>query len=168
MKTEIHRPAEGIAIIDRVIDQPGIETLEGRIGPLLFGAHVQAHYLDLPPGLYTPEHPHETESIIYTVRGRWVLCSDGKRHIMEPGSLFWFGPNIATGYEVPFDEPAYIIAFKGKMAESAEEMIDYLENKMAPHLEEEHEQGEAFLLAELSEDHPARVFARQVNPASSP
>ncbi len=164
---EVIRLAEGVTIIDQVINQPGVETLEGKIGPLLKGVHNQVHYLELPPGLYTEEHPHPTESLIYTVSGRWVLCSAGNRHVMNPGSVFWFGPDVPTGYEVPFDNPAFILAFKEKSSGDWDEFVDYLRNHMQPWCIEEHEKGVPFFLKELSDDHPARVFARQVHPTGS-
>jgi pimeloyl-ACP methyl ester carboxylesterase/quercetin dioxygenase-like cupin family protein len=97
--------APGIEIIEDITDAGqtvGVETLEGRIGPLLLAEACQAHFIDMPTGMYLEEHPHSSESIIYTVRGHWVLCSQGRRHLMKPGSLFRFGANISTGYEVPF------------------------------------------------------------------
>lgn len=161
---EIHRPAEGIQIIDDVTAQFGVDTLEGRVGPLMRGVGSQAHYIEMPPGLYLHEHPHPKEAIIYTVSGKWVMCAEGKRHLMHPGSLFWFGPDIAAGYEVPFDEPAFILIFKGELLDPPEKFVEYLETKMKPGLERESESGEPFRLSELPEDHPARVFARSVNP----
>jgi quercetin dioxygenase-like cupin family protein len=158
--------AEGVVIIDDAAGQPGVDTLEGIVGPLLQGVDNQVHFLDLPPGMYTYEHAHPTESLIYTVRGQWVLCSDGNRHHMKPGSVFWFGPGIPTGYEVPFNEPALILAFKSRSPGTIEDFVDYVQNKMNPKLVEEHENGTPFFLKELSEDHPARVFGRTVNPES--
>jgi quercetin dioxygenase-like cupin family protein len=159
---EILRPVDGIQIIDDVTAQFGVDTLEGRVGPLLQGAGSRAQFFELPAGLYTYEHPHPNESIIYTVYGQWVLCTDGKRHIMKPRSLFWFGPNISAGYEVPFDAPAFILIFKSERGEGPEAMVDYLQNKMQPHLVQEHEAGQAFWLNELPDDHPAQVFARSL------
>ncbi len=160
------RLTDGVRIIDDVTAQPGVDTLEGLIGPLLKGVNSQVHFLDLPPGLYTEEHPHASESLIYTVRGQWVLCSEEKRHLMQPGSVFWFGPDVPTGYEVPFEEPALILAFKERTPGGWGEFVDYLQNKMQPWCIEEHEKGMPFFLKELAEDHPARVFARAVNPTS--
>lgn len=159
--------APGIEIIDQITDPSvtvGVETLEGRIGPLLLAEGCQAHFIDMPAGLYVEEHPHSAESIIYTVRGRWVLCSQGRRHVMGPGSLFRFGANISTGYEIPFDEPAYILIFKGQRTTKAEKnFIDYLQG-MAARLRQEQSRGTPFLLKELPENHPARKFAHEANP----
>ena len=160
---DILRPAEGIQIIDVITDQFGVDTLEGRVGPLIQGEEGQAIYLDMPAGLYCEEHPHPHESITYTVRGRWVLCTEGKRHLMEPGSLFWFGSNITTGYEVPFDVPAYILCF-GCHFGPADEFVGYLENSLQTDSIHKHDAGKPYLLSELSDDHPARIFARSVNP----
>ena len=159
--------APGIEIIADITDKAktaGVDTLEGRIGPLLLAESSQAHFIDLPAGSYTAEHPHSTESIIYTVRGRWVLCSQGRRQSMKPGSLFRFGARISTGYEVPFNENALILIFKGERftAEDAH-FIDYLRG-MATLLQRDHQKGQPFLLRELPVDHPARIFGREVNP----
>lgn len=159
--------APGVRVVDDVIDPrlaPGVDTLEGRIGPLLFGETFQTHYIDMPAGLYVEEHPHDTGSVIYTVRGRWVLCSGGRRHLMRPGSLFRFDPRVPTGYEVPFVEPAFLLIFKEqRVSESERALLDYLEG-LANRLEQRHASGTPFLLRKLPWDHPALGFARQVNP----
>ncbi|MEW5985817.1 MAG: cupin domain-containing protein [Chloroflexota bacterium] len=162
---KVLRPVDGIQIVDDILAQFGVETLEGRIGPLLWGVGGHIHFLDMPPGMFVGEHPHSRESFVYTVRGRWVLCSHGYRHLMRPGNLFWFGPGAPTGYEVPFDEPAYIMCFNAKKQESPDTFVDYLRNKFGPQCEAEHQSGIPFLLDELAADHPARLFAHQVNPA---
>jgi hypothetical protein len=118
----------------------------------------------MPGGMYVEEHPHSSESIIYTVRGQWVLCSAGRRQLMKPGSLFRFAAKTPTGYEVPFDEDAYILIFKGdRLTKSDEEFITYLKG-MAERLRKEHTQGVPYRLEDLSADHAARRFARDVNP----
>jgi pimeloyl-ACP methyl ester carboxylesterase/quercetin dioxygenase-like cupin family protein len=154
--------APGVEIIDDITaaDQTaGVETLEGRIGPLLLAEGCQAHFIDMPAGMFVGEHPHSSESIIYTVRGRWVLCSKGRRHVMKPGTLFRFGANVPTGYEVPFDEPAYILIFKGdRTLKNEQEFIDYLRG-MAERVKKEQSEGVPYLLKDLPEDHPARKFA---------
>ncbi len=159
--------APGIEIIDDITDRnktAGVETLEGRIGPLLLAEGSQAHFIDMPPGMYVEEHPHSKESIIYTVRGRWVLCSKDRRHVMKAGSLFRFGKNIPTGYEVPFDDNAFILILKGqRLSKDEKEFIDYLKG-FAERLKKAQKNGVPFLLSDLPRDHPARKFARQVNP----
>lgn len=158
--------APGLEILEDITDRArtaGVETLEGRIGPLLLAEGCQAHFIEMPPGMYTEEHPHGSESIIYTVRGQWVLCSQGRRHVMKRGSLFRFGAHISTGYEVPFDEPAYLLIFKGERSTGREEeFVQYLRG-MAAQLEGQRAKGqEAFRLDDLPADHPARQFQRSV------
>lgn len=155
---------EGIRVVDNVTDaarNTGVDTLEGRIGPLLKGNGCSAHYIKMPPGMYCAEHPHASESLIYTVRGRWVLASGGKRHLMLPGSLFWFRAGIPTGYEVPFNEPAFIVIFKGQRGEDEEVFLEYL-RELAGRLKEEQTRGRPFQLDQLPPEHPARVFARRI------
>jgi pimeloyl-ACP methyl ester carboxylesterase/quercetin dioxygenase-like cupin family protein len=161
--------APGITIIDDLTcieKTAGVDTLEGRIGPLLLAESSQAHFIDMPPGMFVAEHPHSTESIIYTVRGRWVLCSRGRRHVMTAGSLFHFARNIPTGYEVPFADNAFILIFKGeRISESERQFIEYLRG-LAARLVTEQANGIPYRLCDLPKDHPAREFARQLNPES--
>ncbi|MEW6573450.1 MAG: alpha/beta fold hydrolase [Bacillota bacterium] len=156
---------EGIRVVDDVTDaaeNPGVDTLEGRIGPLLKGEGCQAHYIEMPPGLYCAEHPHATESLIFTVRGRWVLASGGTRRLMQPGALFWFGAGTPTGYEVPFDEPAFILIFKGQRSEEDDKaFFEYLRG-LAERLKQEQAAGQPFLLEELPPEHPAVVFSSRL------
>jgi len=154
--------ADGVEIVEDVTDQPGIETLEGRIGLLLQGEDVQSQYIAMSPGMFTPEHAHETESIIFTLEGSWVLCADGDRRVMEAGDLFWFGPGVPTGYEMPphFDAEAVILIFKGELSDGSREgFIEYVTEEMTPYLEAEREDGVPFTFAELPADHPAVEFA---------
>ena len=154
---------EGIRIVENVTDgdaNPGVATLEGRIGPLLKGDASQAHFIEMPGDLFCHEHTHTTESLIFTVKGRWVLCSAGRRQLMRPGSLFWFKAGTPTGYEVPFAEAAFILIFKGDRDDTDDEgFVEYLQG-LKLRLEMAHEDGTPFKLSELSMDHPARVFAR--------
>lgn len=160
--------APGVQLIEDITDKAktaGVETLEGRIGPLLLAENCQAHFIDMPSGIYCEEHPHSTESIIYTVRGKWVLCSGGRRQVMKPGTLFHFAVNTPTGYEVPFEEDAYILIFKGRrIHEKEQDFITYLQG-MAERLKREQKAGIPYLLMELPDDHPALRFGREVNPS---
>ncbi len=155
--------AEGVRIIDDVLAADGVDTLEGRIGPLLFGDTARAHYLDMPAHSYVDEHPHEDEALTFTVRGSYVLCAAGRRRLMEPGSFFSFAAGVPTGYEVPFDEPAYIMVIRGVGGESAEEMLESLAAAKDMFVRQQDE-GVPFSLWDLPEDHPARIFAHEVNP----
>jgi len=153
---------EGIQVIESITDSknPGVETLEGRIGPLLKGDASQAHFIEMPGDLYCNEHSHSTESIIFTVKGRWVLCSGGRRKLMQPGSIFWFKAGTTTGYEVPFAEAAFILIFKGERDDmDADRFIEYLQD-LGQRLEKSHQVGMPFKMSELSLDHPARIYAR--------
>jgi quercetin dioxygenase-like cupin family protein len=144
--------------VDDIFSEPGVDTLEGRIGPLLAAARGACHFIELPAGGYCEEHAHPTESLIYTARGQWVLSAAGERRHMREGSLFWFGDNVPTGYEIPFDEPATILIFKTQAGDGAEAFLEHL-HRMAAELEADHEGGTPFRLSELPDDHPARVFA---------
>jgi quercetin dioxygenase-like cupin family protein len=161
MTTWIKELAEA-RIVDSIDDAPGVETLEGRIGPLLNGFKGAAHYIVMPPGMYCAEHTHSTESIIFTAKGQWVLCSEGKRHHMLEGSVFFMPPDIPTGYEVPFSEPATLFIVKFEGPNDPEAFLEYLKG-MAGRLEDDHGSGVPFNLHELEEDHPARSFARSLS-----
>jgi quercetin dioxygenase-like cupin family protein len=152
---------EGIKIRWAVLDAPGVDTLEGRFGPLLNGKRGGVDYVEVPPGAYMDDHAHERESLIFTLRGQWVLCSRGTRWHMRSGDLFWFGDGTPTGYENPFAEPAFLLIFKieERLPDYAEMKVARLE-QMRDELEEEHARGTPFLFKEIPEDHPAKMFAR--------
>lgn len=157
--------APGVTIIDNILDRektPGVETLEGRIGPLLRTGEMRAHFIDMPAGLYLDEHPHTKGSIIYTVRGRWGLKSLGRWHLMKPGSLYWFGDNIPTGFQVPFREDALILIFKSAPGSEDGDFRKYL-TRLAEDLKRDAKAGTPFQLVDLPADHPALGFAREVN-----
>lgn len=156
---------DGVKIVESVTDQPGIDTLEGRIGLLLRGEDMQSQYIAMPPGMFTPEHAHETESIIFTIDGPWVLCSNGNRRVMESGDIFWFGSGVPTGYEMPphFTDEATILIFKGDLsAGSRAEFVESITEEMNPSLEAERESGTPFTFADLDADHPAVQFASSI------
>jgi quercetin dioxygenase-like cupin family protein len=90
---------------------PGIETIEGWASPLLFGETMFAQSVEMPAGLFVPEHPEPAESIVYTVKGQWILSVDGERHLMGPGSMHWLKEGTCAGCAVTFDEPALVINF---------------------------------------------------------
>jgi hypothetical protein len=163
--------APGVVRIADVFDADaigGVDTLEGRIGSLLVAEDAQSHFIEMPAGLFVEEHPHSVGSIIFTARGRWVLCSNGERVVMETGSLFLFEDEVDTGYEVPFDEPAFLLIFKDvRGIDSDGSFADYLRD-MAARLESAHEQGTPFRFTDLEPDHPALAFARDVPGAVLP
>ncbi len=151
---DLSSPVEGIQVVNDIIEQKGINTIEGKIGPLIWGAISQTYFVDMPPGAYLEEHPHPFEALIYAVRGRYVLCAHGVRTLMEPGSLMAFAANVPTGYEVPFDESAFILVFRSGKPE-----LDQI--AFMARLQED----EPASLHDLPDDHPARIYARTVNPA---
>lgn len=153
---------EGVEVAPAIEEQPGLDTYEGRIGMLLQGESIQTHFIEMPPGLYLEEHAHETESMILTLRGEWVLSARGERRHMQEGDLFWFGPDVPTGYEVPFDEDAYILIFKGEvMLDSAEAFVESLKST-DERLAAEAADGTPFSFDDLSDDHPAIEFAESI------
>ena len=154
---------EGIKIVPAIDGAPGVDTLEGRFGPLLNAARGGCHYIEIPPDAFLADHPHDKESLIFTVRGEWVLCSRGTRWHMRTGSLFWFGDGIPTGYENPFAEPAYLLVFKTEERVPGYDpaMLDRLAG-MAKKLDQECHDGTPFTFRELPDDHPAKAFAKSV------
>jgi quercetin dioxygenase-like cupin family protein len=159
--TRLIETQEGIKILRAVVDAPGVETLEGRFGPLLNARRGGIHYVEIPPGAYMDDHAHERESLIFTVRGQWVLCSRGTRWHMKTGDLFWFGDGVPTGYENPFGEAAFLLIFKVEDRTPGYDgpMLQRLE-VMRGKLEDENARGTPFLFKEIPDDHPAKVFAR--------
>jgi quercetin dioxygenase-like cupin family protein len=162
---EIIEMGEGVRVIDNVLTAYGIDTLEGRVGPLLFGETGRVHYLDMPAHSFVDEHAHADEAFTFTVRGSYVLCVNGERRLMKPGSIHWFAPDVPTGYEVPFDEPAFILVFRGVVDQTPAEMLESIERFKLKFVEMQ-EAGEIFMMRDLPADHPALQFAHEVNPTS--
>ncbi len=148
-----------IPLVNSIFDVPGTETLEGRVGAIVNGNKGAAHYIEMPPNMYCGAHKHPTESIIYTAKGKWVLCSEGQRHLMEEGSLYFMPPDVETGYEVPFDKPATILIVKFEGPNDPEAFHTRIQNMKAK-LEQRKSEGTPFSFSELSADHPANVFAK--------
>lgn len=74
-RARLMETGEGIKILRGVVDAPGVKTLEGRFGPLLNARRGGAHYVEVPPGAYMDDHPHERESLIRepVQRGSFLL-----------------------------------------------------------------------------------------------
>lgn len=161
--------AKNIEIIpnleDAVKGGTGIATHEGTFGALLYAEETRSFFIELQPGMFLEEHPHDLGSIIYTVRGKWVLCSEGKRQVMQAGSLFRFGDNMPTGWEAPFSEPALLLVVKPKGENTDYDIFNRGLKSMQASTDKERKEGKIqFYFNELKPDHPAIVFARSVNP----
>ncbi|MEH0168534.1 cupin domain-containing protein [Roseateles microcysteis] len=161
---QLAKNVEVIPNIENAVKSSGVLTHEGLFGPLLFAEQTRAFFIELKPGMFLGEHPHDLGSIIYTVRGKWVLASEGKRQVMEAGSLFRFGDNMPTGWEAPFGEGALLLVVKLKGKTTSYENFNSGLKTMAVQLEKERKSGIPFYFSELKPDHPAVVFARSVNP----
>lgn len=151
-------------VLRDVMSQPGVDTVEGTLVPLLAGAEIRSHMIVMHPGQYCYAHPHDTESIIYTISGSWVFTTtendEEVRTVIGAGDLFHFPGGVPTGFETPFDEPAVILILKSGTS-SYEEMVDGMVGAR-DHLAEESAAGEPFSYRELPASHPARVYAREV------
>lgn len=151
-------------VLRDVSAQPGVFTVEGTLVPLLSGAKIRSHTIVMHPGQYCYAHPHDTESIIYTISGRWVFCTtesdEEVRTVINQNDLFHFPGGVPTGFETPFEEPAVILILK-EGTESYDEMVDGMISAR-DELNKESAAGEPFYYRELAEDHPARVYAREV------
>ena len=162
---QLAKNVEIIPNIEDAVKSVGVPTHEGTFGPLIFAEKTRAFFIELKPGMYLYEHPHDTGSIVYTVRGKWVLASEGKRHVMQAGTLFRFGDKMPTGWEAPFEEGALLLIVKAKKpGEGYEPFIKGLK-KMQASVDQDRKSGKnQFYYYELPADHPAVVFARSVNP----
>ncbi len=158
------RNIEIITDIRDAVESVGVMTHEGIFGPLLYAENMRSFFIELQPGMFLSEHPHPTESMIYTISGSWVLCSEGKRQVMEPGNVFHFGSNMPTGWEAPFNEPALL--FVVKSTGPGESYAPYMQGlkDMQGDLDKQRSEGGVFYFNELEEDHAAIQFARSVNP----
>lgn len=157
-------PIGACRVLRDVTVQPGIDTVEGTLVPLLSGGGVRTHMIVMHPGQYCEAHPHDSESIIYTISGRWVFATtengEEVRTVIHAGDLFHFPGGVPTGFETPFEEPAVILILKSGPAsydEMAEAMVSARD-----HLTEEAARGVPFSYPELDPSHPARVYAREV------
>jgi quercetin dioxygenase-like cupin family protein len=161
---QLAHDVEIIPDIRKAVESVGVLTHEGSFGPLLFAERSRAFFIELKPGMFLSEHPHPTESIVYTVSGKWVLCSEGKRQVMEAGSLFHFGDNMPTGWEAPFAEGALLLVVKTR--EDGSDYEPYVQGlrEMATDLDGQRRDGTPFYFSELEPDHEAIQFARSVNP----
>lgn len=152
------------SVLRSISAQPGVSTIEGDLVPLLSGQHMRSHAIVMHPGQYCDAHPHETESIIFTVSGSWVFCTieDGEqvRVVINAGDIFHFPGGVPTGFETPFDEPAVIFIVKSGN-ESYDELVTGMEGARDSLLKDS-AAGTPFSYRELPTDHPARVYARQV------
>lgn len=161
---QLARNVEVIPNIENAVKTSGVLTHEGAFGPLLFAERTRAFFLELKPGMFLEEHPHDLGSIVYTVRGKWVLVSEGKRQVMEAGSLFRFGDRMPTGWEAPFAGGALVLIFKQKVKPETYDSFNAGLKKVRSEIEAERKKGAKFYFNELKPDHPAVVFARSVNP----
>jgi hypothetical protein len=156
---------EIIPNIEDVVKSPAaVLTHEGLFGPLLFAEQNRAFFIELKPGMFLEEHPHDTGSIIYTVRGKWVLASEGKRQVMMTGTLFRFGDKMPTGWEAPFAEGALLLVVKPKMQNDSYDVFNRGIKAMQTAVDKDRKNGMAFYYNALKPDHPAIAYARSVNP----
>lgn len=139
-------------------------THEGYFGSLLFGEDMRAFSIKLEAGMYLEEHPHPTESMVYTVSGKWVLCSEKKRKVMEAGSVFHFGSDMPTGWEAPFEGGALLFICKKKNPDVNYASYTKGIRDMQSGLDKEYQDGREFYYHQLEEDHPAIKFAKEHNP----
>jgi len=164
---ELVQLAKNVTVIPNIIDpakRVGVLTHEGVFGPLLYAEKMRAFFIELKPGMFLEEHPHDAESLVYTVSGKWVLCSEGKRQVMEAGSIFHFGSNMPTGWEAPFAEGALLMVVKSKKATDGYKPFMEGLTKMKSKFEKDRSEGALFYFNALRPDHPAVVFAKSVNP----
>ncbi|MEX0667447.1 MAG: cupin domain-containing protein [Acidimicrobiia bacterium] len=165
-------PIGDCTVLRDVTAQPGVDTVEGTLVPLLTGAAIRSHMIVMYPGQYCDAHPHDSESIIFTISGRWVFATteDGKpaRTVINQGDLFHFPAGVPTAFETPFDEAAVILILKGggsSYGEMAASMVDARDTLAA-----EAASGIPFAYRDLPGDHPGRVYATEVagrDPAGS-
>lgn len=140
----------------------GLGSAEGRSGFLVATENSQAQFLEMSPGLFSEEHGHSYGYIIYTVKGRWVLCSNKKRCVMNPGSIHVCRTNVSMGMEVPFEEGALVLFFLNGGIEVQSRYEEYMKGVSGGTIE--HQMTRMVHLNDLPDHHPARLFADKVNP----
>jgi len=140
----------------------GLLSAEGRSGMLVATERSQVQFLEMSPGLFSAEHAHTYGFIIYTVKGRWVLCSYGRRCVMNPRSIYACRSNVPMGMEVPFEEGAFLLFFLEGGTEAQRRYEDYMRGVSEGRIS--HEVTEMVRITDLPSSHPARAFAARVNP----
>ena len=165
-------PIGDCQVLRDVMAQPGVDTVEGKLVPLLTGAAIRSHMIVMHPGQYCDAHPHDSESIIYTISGRWVFATteggESVRTVINQGDLFHFPAGVPTGFETPFEEAAVILILKGGGSSYRDMAASMIQARDM--LAEEAGSGAPFAYRDLSTDHPARLYATQVagrDPAGS-
>lgn len=155
----------GLDIIADSVDDERLVSLlseEGRSGFLAATDRFQAQFLVMNPDLYSEEHAHDYDFIIYTMEGRWVLCSQGRRCLMSPGSICGVSAGVPVGMEAPFEEPARLLFFLAGGISTQKRYEEYLrkvsDDKATVH------GYEMRRISDLPSSHPARTFARSVTP----
>lgn len=161
---QLAKNVEVIPNIENAVKSNGVLTHEGVFGSLLYAEQTRAFFIELKPGMFLAEHPHDLGSLVYTVRGKWVLVSEGKRQVMEAGALFRFGDKMPTGWEAPFAEGALLLIVKVKKKGDSHEQFNKGVKAMQASVDKERKSGSPFYFNALKPDHPAVVFARSVNP----
>jgi hypothetical protein len=71
------------------------------------------------------------------------------------------GDDVATGYEIPFDEPATTLIFKTQPRDATKDFFGYI-REMAATLAADHDAGTPFRFDELPEDHAAWRYAKSL------
>lgn len=159
--------ATNVTIVPNMLDpakRVGVLTHEGVFGPLLYAEKMRAFFIELKAGMFLEEHPHDSESLIYTISGKWVLVSENKRQVMETGSVFHFGSHMPTGWEAPFAGGALLYVVKTKKPDDGYKKFIAGVTKMQGDVDKQRKEGVPFYFNALRADHPAVVFAKSVNP----
>lgn len=158
---------EGIEVILDVRDDrriAGLMTGEGRSGFLTAMEHYQVQYLVMSPWLYSAEHVHDHGFMIFTVQGRWVLCSKGERCLMRAGSICSVPAGSSTGMELPFPESARLLFILEGGKDVQRRYEDFLRRVMEGKVVYE-PSGMVSILG-LPDTHPARIFAARISSGS--
>jgi quercetin dioxygenase-like cupin family protein len=155
--------SKGLEIMSNAGDDTRLVTIsseEGMSGFLVATDHLQAQFLIMNPDLYSEEHAHDYGYIIYTMEGRWVLCSQGKRCLMAPGSVCGISAGVSTGMEAPFEEPVRLLFLLTGGVDVQRRYEEYMrincEGRVSVHRDGMRR------ISDLPASHPARVFARSL------
>lgn len=142
---------------------PGMSTVEGRICPLFHSPGHQMYLIEVPFGLYNADEPHPKGLTIFTVKGRWVLSSQGERRTIREGSLITLENEVRIGVESPFPEGALLLIMNPRPGIDDVSFFERLA-RFNKRMDAERGKGAVFKLEDLPRDHPAIMFARSVSP----
>ena len=111
-----------------------IETSEGVMRPLLFGAAVSVIHLEVPAGIEVGAHGHPREGILYCLSGELELTAGGRTIGLEADTAVRVPADEKVGMRNPGAGPAMALLISSPPAAgSAEELEAHIKALTSAH-----------------------------------